>query len=297
MKHDSINDEIRTEWLEASLTVEAALVTPLFLYLIIAFLYFIQIFTLQEKIQSAITRMGLNLAKTAYVYEDFQGATKALNFDVTVFGSELELGLGDLASSGLDSTVLKLLARKYLDTDRINHTCIVEGFQGLSFINSRILREDEFIDIVVQYKVKLPLQIFFMDELQMLQRVRLRCWTGYDVAATYSMEEEGSEDFVYVTETGTVYHISTACSHIKLSIRAVSGVPDNLRNDNGAKYYPCDLCCKGKVDKWGTFYITLDGTRYHTGRECSGIKRNVRKIKQSEVGSRRPCKRCLKSQK
>lgn len=295
MKDNESNDNIRTGWKAASLTIEAALVTPLFLYFIIAFLYFIQIFILQEQIQSAITRIGLNLAKTAYVYEDFQGATESLNIDVSVFGSEFELGLGDLAASCLDSTVLKLCAKKYLDTDRINHSCIVQGFQGLSFINSKILREDKFIDIVVQYRVKLPLKLFSMEEMQMLQRIRLRGWTGYEVAATYSEEEEAAEDIVYVTETGTVYHKSSTCSHIKLSVRAVSGVPNNLRNNSGAKYYPCDICCKGKADNTGAFYITSDGTRYHTVRDCPGIKRNVKTIKQSEVGSRTPCKRCYKS--
>lgn len=295
MKDNSSNVNIKTASKAGSLTIEAALVTPLFLYFIIAFLYFIQIFILQEQIQSAITRIGLNLAKTAYVYEDFQGTTEALNFDVSVFGSEFELGLGDLAASCLDSTVLKLYAKRYLDTDRINRTCIDQGFQGLNFINSKILREDKYIDIVVQYRVKLPLKLFSMEDMQMLQRVRLRGWTGYEVAAIYSKEEEAAEDIVYVTETGTVYHKSSTCSHIKLSVRAVSGVPDNLRNNNGAKYYPCDICCKGKTVNTGTFYIASDGTRYHTVRVCSGIKRNVKEIKQSEVGNRTPCKRCYKS--
>jgi hypothetical protein len=282
-----------TKWQAASLTVEAALVTPLFLFCIIAFLYFIQIFLIQEQIQATITRIGLDLAKTAYVYEDFQGAIEALNIEVSVFDSEFELGLGDLAASCLDSTILKLCARKYLNTDRMNHSCIVGGFQGLSFFHSKILREDDYIDIIVQYSVRLPLKLIVLNDMQMLQRVRLRAWTGYEVAASYS-EEEAAEDIVYVTQTGTVYHRNAGCSHIKLSVRSVTGGLDSLRNNNGAKYYPCEICCKGKTDQSGLFYITSDGTRYHIDRECSGIKRNVKEIKLSEVGSRQPCKRCSK---
>ena len=44
---------------------------PIGISFLIAFLYFIQLFTLQEKIQAGITNLGLNLAKTAYIYEDY----------------------------------------------------------------------------------------------------------------------------------------------------------------------------------------------------------------------------------
>lgn len=277
-----------------SLTVEAALVLPLFLYFMIAFLYFIQIFTLQETIQSTITQMGLDLAKTAYVYEDFGGIEDALNLDETLFGTEIEIGLGDFAKAIVDRTIIKMYAKNYLDTDRINKSCIKQGFDGISFSDSSILKEDEFIDIVVRYHIEIPIKLFNLEDMSMIQRVRVRGWTGYDVSATYTMEEEedGVETMVYITETGTVYHKKSTCSHIKLSVSSIQGVPTSQRNESGAKYYPCESCCKGEIDKEGIFYITSDGTRYHSIRGCSRIKRNVKEIPLSEIGNRAPCKRC-----
>lgn len=280
---------------EGSLTVEAAFVLPLFLYLILSFLYFIQIFMLQEYIQQTITRMGLDFAKTAYVYEDFAGITDAMNFEATVFGNELELGLGDFAAAIIDKTVLKTFSGTYLNTDFINRSCIEKGFQGISFEGSSILMEGGCIDIIVSYRAAPPIRLFPIQSMKLLQRVRVRGWTGKEVAATYTLgEETGEEETVYITETGKVYHISASCSHILLSIRAVSGIPDSYRNTNGGKYYACKECCKDMPEPSGTFFIAEDGSSYHAVRSCSSLKRTVKQIPISEIGSRAPCKRCGK---
>jgi hypothetical protein len=286
---------LKMNYKEASLTVEAALVLPLFLYFMIAFLYFIQIFTLQEQIQSAITKMGLAMAKTAYVYSDFPGLEEVRYFDDTVFGTEFDIGLQDFTRAMIDEAILKQYSMDYLDQDWVDRSCIKGGFHGISFANSNILSEEGYIDIVVEYKVQIPIKLFILDEMQMLQRVRLRSWTGYEVAATYSLEEEEGTvagTIVYVTATGTVYHKKIDCTHIKLSVREVVGIPHDLRNEYGSKYDSCEACCTGKEGENATYYITSDGRKYHTRRNCSKIKRSVKEIPLSEVGDRTACKRC-----
>ena len=286
---------LRNQCGKASLTVEAALVMPLFLYFMIAFLYFIQIFSLQEQIQSEITKMGLNLSKTAYVYQEFPGIEEAQNFDQTIFGTDFEIGLQELTRTIAEGGLLKGCAVKYLDKDWINKSCIQNGFDGISFYSSSVLNDEDCIDIIVRYRVKIPIKLFSLEDMRMIQRVRLRSWTGYEVAASYSMEEESDKEnelIVYITETGSVYHRSKDCTHIKLSVTSVLGIPSELRNDNGAKYYSCEACCSGEESNFSTYYITSDGTRYHSRNNCSKIKRTVKEIKFSEIGSRLPCKRC-----
>lgn len=283
---------------EASLTVEAALVMPLFLYFMIAFLFFIQIFTVQEKIQSNITKMGLNLSKTAYFYKDFPDIEEALNFDKAMFGNEFDIGLNEITDKIISGYSLGLYAKGYLDKDFISNSCIKNGFDGIDFFYSSVKNEDNCIDIVLKYKIHIPIKIFIITDLEMLQRVKVRAWTGYEVAAAYQTLEkknENSEDtIVYITETGSVYHKTSECSHIKLSVTEIQGIPSTLRNDSGAKYYKCEACCNGKEGEAASYYITSDGTRYHTIRNCSKIKRTVKEIKLSEVGSRAPCSRCYK---
>ncbi|MGF7141656.1 hypothetical protein HNQ56_000066 [Anaerotaenia torta] len=278
---------------KASLTVEAALVLPVFLFAILSLLYLIQIITVQEFIQAALTKMGLNMAKTAYVYEDFAGLEEALNFDGTIFDTEMEAGLGDFAKSMVDRTILKQYGKKYLDVDRINRSCIRKGFEGISFSASEILQEEDTIDIIVHYRVAIPVRLITIGELPMMQRIRVRAWTGHRVAAAYELQEEaGEEETVYITENGSVYHVDAACSHIRLSVSMVSGIPAAQRNSSGGKYYPCESCCEGEHSPYAVYYITSDGTRYHTRRDCSGIKRTVKAIPRSEAGSRPACKRC-----
>lgn len=283
---------------KASLTVEAALVMPMFLFLLIIFLYFIQVFMIQEHIQSGITRMGLGLSKTSYVYQDFYSTEEVQSFDQTIFEPELEIGLHEMASSIMNNSFLKLYSRNYLDEDKINQSCIKNGFEGLSFYQSKILDESDCIDLVVNYSVKIPVRLFTVDEMSMVQRVRLRGWTGKEIAACYSINEgtDGDEDetTVYVTRTGSVYHMDRECSHINCSIQAVFGIPTGLRNESGAKYYSCEACCSGEENPYGTYYITPYGTRYHTRNDCSKIYRDVKAIPLSEVGNRRKCRRCGK---
>lgn len=277
-----------------SLTVEASLITWPFVLFILAFIYLIQIFTIQEHIQAGITSMGLDLAQMSYIYKDFNSSEEARGADSLVGDVGDEIGLGGLIESSINSGMLKLYSSKYIERERINHSFILDGFDGLSFYETSVLKEDEFIDIVVKYKIRLPISLFLLDDMEMVQRVKLRGWTGIQIKPNYSLIEDSGEDtIVYVTKTGTVYHRNRNCSHIKLSVRGVLGIPSQLRNDNGGKYYPCEKCCKEDKGITSTYYITSDGVRYHSIRDCSKIKRTVKEVNLSSViDSKSPCKRC-----
>ncbi|HCA70260.1 MAG TPA: hypothetical protein DEP17_07655, partial [Lachnospiraceae bacterium] len=293
-KNRSQREQRKERLREASLTVEASLSLPLFLFFLFIFLYFIQIFIIQEHIQSAITRMGLDMAKLSYIYDDFTDGADAENFDKTVFEGDLGRNLSEFGLVKINSAMLKLYAQNYLNIDQINKSCIENGYHGISFDNSVLFDEEDAIHIIVRYQIKIPIKLFGVKDIDMVQRVLLRAWTGYTVMSAYSMEEEenGEGMIVYVTKTGSVYHRNRECSHIKLSVRPVTGIPSELRNENGAKYYPCEKCCTGEKDAFLTYYITSDGTRYHKQRDCPKIKRTVLEVKLSEVSGRAPCKRC-----
>ena len=137
------------------------------------------------------------------------------------------------------------------------------------------------------YHIRLPIRIFWLWDFAMEQRADCRKWTGWSAA-------EGSDEdqWVYVTQTGTVYHREYSCTHLELSIRSVAEAEiAALRNENGEAYRKC-MQCRYAENAFGRLYITNQGDCYHKDLGCSGIKRTVRMIRLSEVGTRRPCSRC-----
>ena len=121
--------------------------------------------------------------------------------------------------------------------------------------------------------------------------VKVHAWTG----VLYEDVKNGSESqpMVYVTESGTVYHRKPGCSYLNLSVRQTSGAAvKNMKNSYGEKYQACELCSRGQ-EPAGVVYITKKSNRFHNRENCSGLKRSVRMVKESEVsGEMSACGRC-----
>ncbi len=117
----------------------------------------------------------------------------------------------------------------------------------------------------------------------------VRKWTGYDVSTSLSVKEE--EEYVYITESGTVYHRSRDCSHLKVTIRIEDMKSlKTERNAYGQKYRPCEKCAGGRGT--GLVFVTDHGDRYHNSASCSGLKRTILTVPLSQVGGRGPCSVC-----
>jgi hypothetical protein len=314
-----------------SLTIEAALVLPIFIYIIIAFVYFLQIIGVQENLQNAITETGFFTAKYAYVYdyiseyeqeeesqdentEDNKNTKDSKNINDNKnteenkndlnkekeekseenTKSKLESSMEAIIAKGIDSTYYKLKMQDYLDVNKINHSCIDNGFDGVHTYLSSFLREDDAIDIILTYNIKLPLLFINIDAIPIMQRVRMRGWNGHKVAAKNSPSDttDENEEMVYITETGTVYHLYKDCTYLNLSIKEVNfDQIENLRNKSGGKYKKCSIC-GDSGNSSGQVYITDTGDRYHWNLNCSGLKRTIITIPKSEVGDRSLCSRC-----
>lgn len=116
-----------------------------------------------------------------------------------------------------------------------------------------------------------------------------RKWTGYDVLSTSANTTQ--EEYVYVTEYGSVYHKSRDCSHLKITISVISmdGV-DSARNENGEKYYKCEKC--GDGSSTGVVFVSRQGNRFHNSPNCSGLTRHIKTVKLSDVQGMPGCGGC-----
>ncbi len=123
-------------------------------------------------------------------------------------------------------------------------------------------------------------------------RGRVRAWTGRKVEDRETTAPSEGDRLVYVTEHGTVYHTSAACSHLNLGIKSTTAeAAANKRNYSGHKYYACEKCMK-HAEANGTVYLTEYGEKYHCSPDCSGLTRTVRMVPQAELGNMRECRDC-----
>lgn len=243
-----------------SLTVEAAWILPIFLYGVLAFLNFFQAVSVAGDVAEGMQDAGKQMAVYAYVKE-------------AAFGEEKQQAAG----------MISLLYAK-------NRICQAAGKDAppISLIRSSILKEDSMIDLVAEYRFQWKLPFFTLSDFPVLQRARIRAWTGRSGTGDGSGDGKGSET-VYVTVNGSVYHKSRECTHIRLSVHsAAKSQISKLRNADGGKYYPCETCGGNGAH----VYVTETGDRYHSTVTCSGLKRGVIEVPLSQVEDWRPCSRC-----
>lgn len=240
----------------AVITVEAALAVPFFFLACVCLIYLLEVQAVRTSVKMGAYKAAQNAAKEMYAVP-------------VVLPSRVEADIVDA-----------------IGRDRLERSMIVGKSEGLSCAGSRVEHGTQIVDIIVDYKVQPPIRVFGIPPIAMREAVRMKGWTGYEKG---SFEER--EGYVYITESGTVYHKNYNCTYLKLSIQIVPAEEvSGLRNEYQGKYYPCEKCMKN--GNGGMVYIARTGNRYHSSLGCSGLKRSVRAVKLSEVGGRGACSRC-----
>ena len=264
---DQISSGKRISWCipltqQGSMTVEAALVFPIFLFVLTAFLYLLVLLRVQTEIGRALTDVGRELSQDAGLTEEMRSSVLA----------------GIRSSQKI---------REYLK-GRAGTEVIKQGVNGISVEGSRWSEGDSVLTLQASYQVILPWGVSWFHPIRITQIKVVRGWTGFGKRQGF-LGEQG-EDVVYVTDYGTVYHRSLNCRHLKLSIQQTNIEQiGSLRNGNGGKYAPCEKCWKNGSQ---VVYITSDGNRYHETLNCSGLVRGIRTILLSETGGLPPCSVC-----
>ncbi len=258
--------------LKGSLTVEAALVFPLFIFAIIAVIMIGEGVRFSGNMNASLMETGKTLSMYAYA-----GDRTSLMKGSLIGGKAVSLTLG------------KSLTLKDLDSHKMGLIPVENGKSGLSFIHSCVMDKDQMIDLNTIWRMKVFFFLPGVEGFKVVDRARIRAFTGYDNTRREDRAEE-DEEMVFITEKGRVYHRDRSCRHLNINIRQTSKASvGRERNCNGGKYYPCEYCGGGSGD---ALYITEDGDRYHTKISCPGLKRSIHTVPISEVGGRPPCSHC-----
>lgn len=277
-----------------SITVEASLVMPLFIYGIIAFLYFSQILYIQECVQASLTETAKEASRYGFIYDDFKKSSIDNNMDSD---AKEDQNKQTICKRLLDGTFFQINFNENLSKFNISDTCLVGGRAGILLYLSSFMSDNEAIDVIVAYQIKIPVALIKINGFTMIQRVKSRAFIGQTIKDNSEGADCSEDDpIVYITETGKVYHLDKQCTHLKLSIQSiVISEVSRLRNKNGAIYKPCEKCAmQAKLSNNEVVYITTEGNRYHTSLNCSGLKRTIFEVLLSKVKDRNVCSRCKK---
>lgn len=256
--------------LKASLTLEASLVLPLFLFVMITAFQYGRCMETAVQLGTALTDTGKSMAEAAYV---------------TTYSGETDGMIGTAAGALSAAAAQHQVFSKTSDT-----SCI----KNANMLLSSFLEEDEMINLVLTYQIRTPISSVGLPWNFFIQCADVRAWVGRAVAGKDGDSQDGSgaKEYVYVTITGSVYHEDPECTHLKLSIQEISASElGTRRNNSGEIYHICEKC--GNFGS-STVYITNEGNRYHSSLSCSGLKRTVRRMTKEEASHLRSCSKCSK---
>ena len=125
---------------------------------------------------------------------------------------------------------------------RLEISSITGGSAGIDCSSSFMSIRTVIGEITAEYQIEVPVPVFLIKGSTRTESIKIKAWTGYEK----ELLGNASEEIVYITETGLVYHRDYHCTYLDLSIRMVNlGEVESLRNEDGGRYYACWLCGSG----------------------------------------------------
>lgn len=264
---------------KASYTIEAAVIMPLFITLMVFGMFIFRVLQVQSGVQQAINATSRtmsvalgNLANPGTSDADVEPDSVA----PTISG---KLSEGVLIGAAAAKTAVEMIDRK------VPIELIDGGAAGFNFIGSSF--EGNYVDIIVDYQMTFPVGLLGKYSFDVTQRARTRKWVGYD-----KNENTIDSKYVFITDKGERYHMNYHCTYLNPSVhRLPIEELEAARNKGGAKYYKCERC-KGKTTK-GFVFVTDYGTSFHGDINCTEIKHNIKKVLYEEVKDTMPaCSKC-----
>lgn len=295
-----------------SVTVETALVLPVFLCVLCGLMLLGSLLLTEARIQYALARTA-DVYAAQYAVErlaDNQGSSSTgggsgspsagqAGSSSTESGSSstgqtgsasLSERVRGLADGLLQKAGLQAVFHSVYEETSMDEICIRGGRAGIRLSVSSQGEEDATVKVSASYRLKIGIpfvgEYSFARQAQSMQRV----FCGY-VEHGDGKTGADSQGVVYVAEHGSVYHTSLSCTHI---CRRISGSSVD-RILSGKKYQACDKCIH-EGERPSVLYVTPYGEKYHSSLSCSGLKRTVKAIPKEEAEGMRMCSRCAAKQ-
>lgn len=260
---------ISLKQVKASMTVEAAIVLPLFVFFAAALLVPMRMLDTQRKLQTTVEMACEDLS--FYMYLSENGVESGNLEEKTEIVTDAAAGVwlsGKLADYG-----------KMVDVKRTQVP-------------------DENGDIVLEavYREKIPFFSESIEEMSLEVSAKKRGWIG--ISGKLTVEQEGADggesdvEMVYVGKSMGRYHKDRSCHYISNDYQTVSlEEAKSMRDAYGHRFTEC-ASCGMEINADGTVYITAGGRKYHGTMDCGAMVSYVQKVPLSEVLHLGACSYC-----
>lgn len=253
---------------KGSASVEASIVLPLFVMLMYTVISIAGCLMAKAAVYEGLHETAAYLAEYSYLYEEAGGAG---------------LSDGGLLQDGITALAADEKLDEFTDNQDLVEQYVSGGMSGLNIVRAE-LADDDYIYIELEYELSVKVPLFGDMGMSCEEKIRQRAYLGYD----RSSDSDSDGEYVFVTDTGGVYHTSRDCYHISLTIIAADETM--MADDEYSGLTECRLCAGYKGT--GRLYVTAEGDRYHYYLGCSGLKRTVYRVKKDEHPELGACSEC-----
>lgn len=243
-----------------SAAIEAAAAVPIFLFLVLFFISACGVRAARGVVYEAAAETAEYMAEYGYLTKSFPAAGAA---GTLLAASRFEESVDDAA-----------LLEKY----------VVGGAGGVSFMGSSFPDGEDDVVLRVSYAVHVDIPVLGKFSQEHREEIRQHTYTGRNPGENAENGEE-DEQYVYVTDQGTVYHTTRQCTYLTPEIHAET---EGTALEQG---YPVCRYCRSAGAGDGTVYVTSYGECYHKTKACSRLRRRVRRVRKSET-SLPACSKC-----
>lgn len=271
---------------KGSITIEAAICFPIFLFAMLSFIYIINIMYVQTSLQFALEETVRNASKSAYITSKFYSLTLEEQTDAIAKDPSLaeQLGSSALTIAYMHSAFLTEENKKILDNSPVKN-----GSDGISFLSSTLDLTSGIADIILSYTVSIPFIPDNIFSFKLSNRCCVRLYTGRDM----DKNQTASDTYVYYTTNGRVYHFNRYCQYLLNYTEAIRYL------ELGYRLVPCVLCDELTTDQLKSenpvVYTTESEHCFHTTLKCQAFTGMVFRRHYSSLDDDDDiCEKCLK---
>lgn len=277
-----------------SITLEAAISVPLFIFAFLTIMYIMNIIYIQTTVQMAIDEAARSISKTAYITTEFYENLKTDGNDADSDDENASDISSLLENIGAKAITIPYIKSLFLNEDIksfLDRSYIVNGSDGISFDLSSVDMDENTIDIVASYTVTIP---FIPDKLFSF-KLRNHCFTRIYMGKDMDKEQTSAPIYVYYTVRGKVLHTDKYC-------RYLLNYSEALRYNDAIRAYLPEMCllCGNHTtletlqEENPIVFLTSSHEVFHLSLDCHSFTKNVFRQKRTSLDGEDICEQCLK---